>query len=204
MAAGVASAEGELGQHVALGEHSGDDALLVDDGDRADVFVHHRADCIFHRGQHRDGGWTFITPLQQAHEANVPFSETARLCSPAAGVKEEVTHTKRQSAAVSDRELQWAPESGRKHGNVEVHHFRAAGVAHAGEVDVRSLHWIADVLNVEKQEARLRGVRLDGEGAEPGTVELVELLLGLLVLVAPVPGMGKGVTRPGLVLLALT
>src|ERR1039457_4927975 len=70
------------------------------------------------------------------------------------------------------------------YGNVEVHHFISAGIAHSGEIDMRSRRRVANILNIEKQEPRLGGVRLGRESAELGAVDFVELLLGLLVLVA--------------------
>src|SRR5271165_1190487 len=88
----VTAAKGELGQDVALGKHAGDDAVLVDNGDGANVLVHHHQDCIFDGGQHRNRGRTLIAPLQQTHNPWVSFlvAETARVSCAAAGVKRGV------------------------------------------------------------------------------------------------------------------
>ena len=68
---------------------------------------------------------------------------------------------------------------------------------------MRPLRGVAHVLNIEEEEARLGGVRFDRKSAELGAVEFVELLLGLLVLVAA--GEWEWLPAcPGLVLLALT
>src|SRR5271166_6272838 len=69
-----------------------------------------------------------------------------------------------------------------QHGDVEVHQFGAAGVAHAGEINVRALHGIADAFDVEEEEAGLGGMGFDGQGAKAGAIDLLELLLGLFIL----------------------
>src|SRR5664279_5588407 len=74
------------------------------------------------------------------------------------------------------RGMQWRSVSTSRvrgnHGDVEVHHFFSAGVANAGQIDVSALGGVADVRNIEKQEARLGRVGLDGKGAEFGAVDL--------------------------------
>src|SRR5664279_1051311 len=85
----------------------------------------------------------------------------------------------------------------RDYGNVEVHQFISAGVAYTGQIDMRPLGRVAHILDVEKQEAILGGVRLDRKGAELSTIDFLELLLGLLVLVAEGNRNATGMSRIG-------
>lgn len=59
---------------------------------------------------------------------------------------------------------------------------------------MRALHGIAHAVDVEEEKSGLRGMRLDGEGAESRPIDFLCLLLCLLILVAT--GNGKRSAAP--------
>src|SRR5581483_10128368 len=68
------------------------------------------------------------------------------------------------------------------HRNVEVQQLVAAGVAHPGEINMGAGHRLLHVLDIEEEEPRFRGMRLDRLGGKARRSDLLVLLLRLLVL----------------------